>query len=89
MWCGQECPHHIKEDSRRRISQGAVAMKEGPGRALEKAMYTGTMMEQLFAAVERAENLAANRAAIETAELERLYLAKSYDVEEQKLLGVA
>ena len=52
-------------------------------------MYTGKMMEQLFAAVERAEYLAANRAAIETAELERLYLANSNDLEEQKLLGVA
>ena len=63
-------------------------MKEGPGRALEKAMYTGTMIEQLFAAVERAEFLANNRAAIETAELERLYL-NAYDGNEQKLLGVA
>lgn len=52
-------------------------------------MYTGTMIEELFAAVERAENLATNRAAIEAAELERLYLATSYDTEEQKLLGVA
>ncbi len=51
-------------------------------------MYTGTMIEQLFAAVERAENLASNRAAIEAAELERLYRATSYE-EEQKLLGVA
>jgi hypothetical protein len=52
-------------------------------------MYTGTMMEQLFAAVERAENLALNRVAIETAELERLYLSASYEWDEQKLLGVA
>ena len=64
-------------------------MKEGPGRALEKAMYTGTMIEQLFAAVEWAEHQAANRAAMETAELERLYLAASYEVDGQKLLGVA
>ena len=47
------------------------------------------MIEQLFAAVEWAEHQAANRAAMETAELERLYLAASYEVDGQKLLGVA
>lgn len=52
-------------------------------------MYTGTMIEQLFAAVERAENMAANRVAMETAELERLYLSSSYETDGQKLLGVA
>jgi hypothetical protein len=52
-------------------------------------MYTGTLIEDLFAAVERAENMAANRAALETAELERLYLAASYERDGQKLLGVA
>lgn len=52
-------------------------------------MYTGTMIEDLFAAVERAETLAASRAAMETAELERLYLAASYELDAQKLLGVA
>jgi hypothetical protein len=52
-------------------------------------MYTGTLIEDLFAAVERAENVAANRAAMETAELERLYLAASYELDGQKLLGVA
>ena len=64
-------------------------MKEGPGRALEKEMYSGTMIDQLFAAVERAEHLAANRVILETAELERLYLSNSYERDEQKLLGVA
>lgn len=52
-------------------------------------MYTGTLIEQLIAAVERVEN---RRVQKETAELERLYLAESSGETikyEENLLGVA
>ncbi len=52
-------------------------------------MYTGTLIEQLIATVERVEHARVER---ETAELERLYLAECSDETtqyEQKLLGVA
>ncbi|HKN32570.1 MAG TPA: hypothetical protein VJX16_04940 [Terriglobales bacterium] len=52
-------------------------------------MYTGNMIEELIAAVERAEA----RAGVEqeTAELERLYLANPGELIglEEKLVGVA
>jgi hypothetical protein len=52
-------------------------------------MYTGTLIEELMAAVERVENT--TRSQRETAELERLYLAEPCDISnlEQRLLGVA
>jgi hypothetical protein len=52
-------------------------------------MYTGTLIEELIAAVERVETT--NRAQRETAELERLYLAEPCEILklEQRLLGVA
>lgn len=52
-------------------------------------MYTGTLIEQLMAAVERVESQ--TRVERETAELERLFLASPYEVKtyEQSLLGVA
>jgi hypothetical protein len=52
-------------------------------------MYTGTMIDELIAAVERAEAHA--RAKQETAELERLYLASPGALLhlEEKLVGVA
>ena len=52
-------------------------------------MYTGRLIEQLMAAVERVEKAQTER---ETAELERLYLAesKTKDIRyEQNLVGVA
>jgi hypothetical protein len=52
-------------------------------------MYTGTLIEELMAAVERVES--STREARETAILERLYLAEACEVMkvEQSLLGVA
>jgi hypothetical protein len=52
-------------------------------------MYTGTLIEELIAAVERVETT--TRAQRETAELERLYLAEPGEIlkSEQRLLGVA
>jgi hypothetical protein len=51
-------------------------------------MYTGNMIDELIAAVERAEARAL--AEQETAELERLYLANpSERMMEEKLVGVA
>ncbi len=52
-------------------------------------MYTGTMIEELIAAVERVQST--TRAERETAELERLYLAEPLEILklEQSLLGVA
>ena len=52
-------------------------------------MYTGTLIEQLMAAVERVEK---RREQNEMAELERLYLAETCDEAvkyEENLLGVA
>ena len=52
-------------------------------------MYTGTLIAELMAAVERVEK---QRVEKETAELERLYLAEScYEAVkyEENLLGVA
>jgi hypothetical protein len=52
-------------------------------------MYTGRLIEQLVATVERVEKTQIER---ETAELERLYLAKSGEAAvqyEQNLVGVA
>jgi hypothetical protein len=52
-------------------------------------MYSGRMIEQLMAAVERVEKAQVVR---ETAELERLYLADSKTIEiryEPNLVGVA
>ncbi len=51
-------------------------------------MYSGRLIEQLMAAVERVEK---TQIARETAELERLYLAESKTIEvsyEQNLVGV-
>jgi hypothetical protein len=52
-------------------------------------MYTGTLIEELMAAVERVETT--NREQRETAELERLYLAERCEMVklQQSLLGVA
>jgi hypothetical protein len=52
-------------------------------------MYTGTLIEQLIAAVERVEST--TRDERETAILERLYLAEPCKFQrlEQSLLGVA
>lgn len=52
-------------------------------------MYTGTLIDELIAAVERVETT--NRDQRETAELERLYLAEPCEISklEQRLLGVA
>ena len=51
-------------------------------------MYTGNMIDELIAAVERAEARA--RMEQETAELERLYLASPSElILEEKLVGVA
>ena len=52
-------------------------------------MYTGTLIEQLIAAVERIDST--TREERETAELERLYLAEPCEFVklEQSLLGVA
>ena len=52
-------------------------------------MYTGTLIEELIAAVERVETT--SRVERETAELERLYLAEPSENFrlEQRLLGVA
>jgi len=52
-------------------------------------MYTGTLIEQLIAAVERVEST--TRDERETAILERLYLAEPCEFVklEQSLLGVA
>ncbi len=52
-------------------------------------MYTGTLIEELMAAVERVQST--NRVERETAELERLYLAEPRELVnlEQSLLGVA
>jgi hypothetical protein len=52
-------------------------------------MYTGQLIEQLMAAVERVERA---QVARETAELERLYLAESSEAAiqyEPNLVGVA
>jgi hypothetical protein len=52
-------------------------------------MYSGRLIEQLMAAVERVEKQQSDR---ETAELERLYLAESSEATiryEQNLVGVA
>lgn len=51
-------------------------------------MYSGRLIEQLLAAVERVEK---RQTARETAELERLYLAESTETVryEQNLVGVA
>jgi hypothetical protein len=52
-------------------------------------MYSGRLIEQLMAAVERVEKA---QTARETAELERLYLANSNNTAihyEQNLVGVA
>jgi hypothetical protein len=52
-------------------------------------MYTGRLIEELMAAVERVENRLVER---ETAELERLYLAETCEEVvkyEENLLGVA
>ncbi len=52
-------------------------------------MYTGTLIQQLMAAVERVEKA---QIARETAELERLYLAEGGDAAmqyQQNLVGVA
>ena len=52
-------------------------------------MYTGTLIDELMAAVERVQ--CTTRAERETAELERLYLAEPFEILklEQSLLGVA
>ena len=52
-------------------------------------MYTGTLIEQLVAAVERVESQ--TRFERETADLERLFLAPPDELRtyEQSLLGVA
>ena len=54
-----------------------------------ESMYTGTLIEQLIAAVERVEST--TRDERETAILERLYLAEpcKFQKLEQSLLGVA
>jgi hypothetical protein len=51
-------------------------------------MYTGTLIDELIAAVERVERRAS--AEVETAELERLYLVDSYELAQcNQLVGVA
>lgn len=51
-------------------------------------MYTGSMIDELIAAVERAEARA--RVEQETSELERLFLANPSELTfEEKLVGVA
>jgi hypothetical protein len=66
-----------------------AARLQVPGRGREKAMYTGTLIEELIAAVERVEST--TREERETAELERLYLAQPCEFMklERSLLGVA
>lgn len=53
-------------------------------------MYTGRLIEELIAAVERAENPFRARMELEAQELERLYLTSpSESYGEEKLFGVA